>query len=271
MGQFITADSAQRTPFHGRSAAATVADVTRPPLTTVTQYDHVAAAAYLMKHTGTTALIVTDAQTGQPAGIITEADIAHAIAAGKDVNDVRVHAVMTRSAQPPARLPALSYRADLRDGLGGHGDDAVASTDADGGSWPVHERAAPGLAAGGGDRDSGGTGGSRPPARKCGDHSQDQGHDGDPDSGPQPPGGLPGGRQSADAISGVTDGVSNPADSEDRQGSSRKRGHSQSRRQPLDCRGGRAAGSAQDAANADEAQDGHLDGVPAAGGCRKLC
>jgi CBS domain-containing protein len=48
-----------------------------------------------MKHNGTAALIVTDAQTGHPAGIITEADIAHAIADGKDVNDVWVNAVMT--------------------------------------------------------------------------------------------------------------------------------------------------------------------------------
>jgi len=66
-----------------------------PARATVTQYDHVAAAAYLMKHTGTTALIVTNAQTGQPAGIITEADIAQAITDGKDLNDVRVQAVMT--------------------------------------------------------------------------------------------------------------------------------------------------------------------------------
>ena len=29
------------------------------------QHDHVAAAAYLMKHAGTTALMVVDAQTGQ--------------------------------------------------------------------------------------------------------------------------------------------------------------------------------------------------------------
>ena len=39
--------------------------------------------------------MVVDAQTGQAAGIITEADIARAIADGNDVNDVRVHAVMT--------------------------------------------------------------------------------------------------------------------------------------------------------------------------------
>jgi CBS domain-containing protein len=95
MDQSVTGVPAQKTPFHPRAAAATVADVMRPPLTTVTQYDHVAAAAYLMKRAGATALIVTDAQTGQPAGIITEADIAHAIANGKNVNDVRVNAVMT--------------------------------------------------------------------------------------------------------------------------------------------------------------------------------
>jgi len=97
MDQIITGVPAQETPFHSRADAAAVAGITRPPLPTVTQHDHVAAATYLMKHAGTTALIVTDARTGEPAGIITEADIARAIAAGKDLNDVRVHAVMTTS------------------------------------------------------------------------------------------------------------------------------------------------------------------------------
>lgn len=73
----------------------TVADVMRPPLTTVEQDDHVAAAAYLMRHAGATALTVLDAQTGQPIGIITEADVAHAVADGKDVNSVRIHDLMT--------------------------------------------------------------------------------------------------------------------------------------------------------------------------------
>ncbi|HEY7262788.1 MAG TPA: CBS domain-containing protein [Trebonia sp.] len=68
--------------------------------TTVAQYDHVAAAAYLMKHTGTTALIVTSERTGQPVGIITQADIARAITDGKDLNDVRVQAVMTTRPVP---------------------------------------------------------------------------------------------------------------------------------------------------------------------------
>ena len=48
-----------------------------------------------MKHAGMTALIVADAQTGQPTGIITETDVIHAIADGKDANDTWVDTVMT--------------------------------------------------------------------------------------------------------------------------------------------------------------------------------
>jgi CBS domain-containing protein len=107
MEQIVTGVPAQKSPVHPRAGAATVADIMRPPLATVTQYDHVAAAAYLMKHTGTTALMVVDAQAGQPAGIITEADVAHAIADGKDANDVRVNAVMTTR---PAILTTTTIR-----------------------------------------------------------------------------------------------------------------------------------------------------------------
>ena len=106
MGQIMTGVSAQKPSFHSRAAAATVADVMRPPLTTVNQHDHVAAAAYLMKHAGTTALMVTDAQTGQKLAS-PEADVAHAIADGKDVNDVWVDAVMTTR---PAIITTTSIR-----------------------------------------------------------------------------------------------------------------------------------------------------------------
>ena len=107
MEQIMTGVSAQKSSSDLRADAATVADVIQPPLTTVNQHDHVAAAAYLMKHAGTTALIVADAQTGQPVGIITEADVAHAIADGKDVNDVWVGAVMTTR---PALITTTSIR-----------------------------------------------------------------------------------------------------------------------------------------------------------------
>lgn len=53
------------------------------PPTTIQQYDHTAAAAYLMSHVGTMALMVMDARAGQPTGIITVAGIARAIADGK--------------------------------------------------------------------------------------------------------------------------------------------------------------------------------------------
>jgi CBS domain-containing protein len=74
---------------------ATAADIMRPPLTTVEKGGHVAAAAYLMKHTRATALMVLDGQTDQPIGIITETDIAHAAADGKDANSVRIYELMT--------------------------------------------------------------------------------------------------------------------------------------------------------------------------------
>jgi len=78
--------------------ASTVRDVMRPALTTVDQNDHAAAAAYLMKHAGRTSLVVLDGhETNRPVGLVTEADIVHAVADGKDVNEVRIHDLMTTS------------------------------------------------------------------------------------------------------------------------------------------------------------------------------
>jgi len=80
---------------HPAPPPATVADVMQPPVTTVEQNDHLAAAAYLMKRANATALIVTQAQTGQPIGIITDADVSHAVADGKNPNEVRIYQLMT--------------------------------------------------------------------------------------------------------------------------------------------------------------------------------
>jgi CBS domain-containing protein len=90
-------------------ASATVADVMRPPLTTVEQGDHAAAAAYLMKHAGASALMVVDAQTDQPIGIITEADIAHAVADKRDLDNTRIRDLMTR------RPTVISATTSIRD------------------------------------------------------------------------------------------------------------------------------------------------------------
>jgi len=88
---------------------ATVADIMRPPVTMVNQNDHVGAAAYLMKRADATALIVTQAQAGQPTGIITEADISHAVADGKNPNDVRIYQMMT------ARPTVVNISTSIRD------------------------------------------------------------------------------------------------------------------------------------------------------------
>ena len=91
----MTSVAAQSPSVPPSPVLATVADVMRRSMTTVDQYDHVAAAAYLMKHAATSALMVVDTRTGQTVGVITERDVADAVADGKDVNAVRVHAAMT--------------------------------------------------------------------------------------------------------------------------------------------------------------------------------
>jgi CBS domain-containing protein len=74
---------------------ATVGEIMEPALTTAHATDHIAAAAYLMKHAGSTALVVLDAATDRPVGIVTDTDVAHAVADGKNVNEVRISEVMT--------------------------------------------------------------------------------------------------------------------------------------------------------------------------------
>ncbi len=100
------------------AAPATAGDIMRSPLTTVEPNDHVAAAAYLMKHAGATAVTVLDPRTSQPAGIITEADIAHAVADGKDVNSTRIYEVMTT--RPTVIKTTTSVRDAARVMTSGH-------------------------------------------------------------------------------------------------------------------------------------------------------
>jgi len=94
---------------HSAPPPATVADIMRPHVTAVDQNDHVGAAAYLMKRADATALIVTQAGTGQPTGIITEADISHLVADGKNPNDVRIYQLMT------ARPTVVNTTTSIRD------------------------------------------------------------------------------------------------------------------------------------------------------------
>jgi len=84
-----------------------MAMTTAAATTTVGQYDHVAAATYLMTHAGTTALAVLDGQqSNQQIGCITETDIARAMAHGKDMNETRIRDLIIPSHAPSARMSA---------------------------------------------------------------------------------------------------------------------------------------------------------------------
>jgi CBS domain-containing protein len=91
------------------SPPATVADIMRPPVTAVTPNDHVAAAAYLMRRAGATALVILHGQSSQPIGLITEADIVQLVADGRDADEVRIHDLMARE------LSLIEAAASIRD------------------------------------------------------------------------------------------------------------------------------------------------------------
>lgn len=77
-----------------RPAVMTTAAAT----TTVDQYDHVAAASYLMKHARASALPVLDSRhSNQPIGSITQADIAEAMAHGMDPEETRIRDLIVPS------------------------------------------------------------------------------------------------------------------------------------------------------------------------------
>ena len=81
----------------------------RPATKTVAEGDHAAAATYLMHHARTTSLVVMDFQAGKPVAIITAADIARAVSEGKDLNEIRIHDLLT------ARPAPISAATPVRD------------------------------------------------------------------------------------------------------------------------------------------------------------
>jgi CBS domain-containing protein len=80
-------DSAPREP----ERPATVRRCTRSAVTTVERHAHLAAAAYLMRRASETAVVVTtDDESRRPIGVITDTDIAQAVADRRDLNEVRI-------------------------------------------------------------------------------------------------------------------------------------------------------------------------------------
>lgn len=105
----------------GTDRSLQVADVMRPAVSTVERPAHLAAAAYLMKHAGASALVVINSPDERvPIGIITETDIAHAVADGRSPDDARISdlisgtPVVTQPDTPVAVAAQTMVAADLR-------------------------------------------------------------------------------------------------------------------------------------------------------------
>ena len=105
----MTEASAQQPSVPSPPAPAHVADIMRPAVTTIERNDHVAAAAYLMRNKGVTALVLVDAETNQPAGLITEADLVQLMADGRDPDAVRIYELMA------TRLSVIPATASIRE------------------------------------------------------------------------------------------------------------------------------------------------------------
>ena len=70
----------------------TVGDVMRPATTTVETDAHLASAAYLMKRTGDSALVVVSEDgAGGPVAVLTDAHISQAVADGRDLDETRIN------------------------------------------------------------------------------------------------------------------------------------------------------------------------------------
>src|SRR3712207_4034358 len=64
----------------------------RSPATTVEPDSHVASAAYLMKRSQVSALVITADDEGHlPIAVITEADVSKAVADGRNLDDTRIN------------------------------------------------------------------------------------------------------------------------------------------------------------------------------------
>jgi CBS domain-containing protein len=83
-----TADGAPAGSLGGRTVGALM----RTPTTTVEPDSHVASAAYLMKRSHDSALVVTADLDGHlPIAVITDADVSQAVADGSDLNEIRIN------------------------------------------------------------------------------------------------------------------------------------------------------------------------------------
>ena len=94
----VTDDARATGTVRGPAARPPVDEVMRPAATTVEAAGHLAGAAYLMKRSGDSAIIVTaDDGSLRPIAIITDADITQAVADGRDLGEARIHDLTLRA------------------------------------------------------------------------------------------------------------------------------------------------------------------------------
>jgi CBS domain-containing protein len=80
-----------------RAAVPTVGEVMRPAATTVELGAHLAGAAYLMKRSGDTALVVTTKDAdNRPLALLTDTDISQAVADGRNLEETRISSLPRR-------------------------------------------------------------------------------------------------------------------------------------------------------------------------------
>ena len=88
----------------------TVGELMRPPVMSVEGQAHLAAATYLFKKAGDSAVVVVnDPVEMVPVAVISEADVAQAVADGRDPNDVRISDLI--SADPVTVSPGTGVAA----------------------------------------------------------------------------------------------------------------------------------------------------------------
>jgi CBS domain-containing protein len=98
----------------------TVGDVMRPATTTVETDAHLASAAYLMKRTGDSALVVVPEDgAGAPVAVLTDAHISQAVADGRDLDETRINQLgLPRPAGVAPSMPVVeAAERMLSDGL----------------------------------------------------------------------------------------------------------------------------------------------------------
>jgi CBS domain-containing protein len=100
------------------SGRLTVGQYMRAPTTTVEPDSHVASAAYLMKRSRDSALVITADDHGRtPLAVITDADISQAVADGKDLNDTRLNQLhLPRPVAVEPTTPVTAAAAQMLDG-----------------------------------------------------------------------------------------------------------------------------------------------------------